>query len=743
MESVEDFVRAPTEELLEGFSREQLIGVAEHFCLDVGDKRMKENIRGIVRANLFELGVFKGGKYTGDPSRDGVSTSGCRDTDLTFEQRKELLLLQLEIKRLELEERRLGLPAGAASQASNFPDRATPFDFAGNLRVVPQFNERDPDTFFSLFERVAESREWSEANNTLLLQCVLTGRAQEAYSALTVADSKVYLMVKTAVLRAYELVPEAYRQRFRSWEMSDRQTHVEFARDLVTSFGRWCNSLKVDTYVALCELMVLEQFKNSVPSHIAVYISERKVKTAAEAAALADDYVLTHRGGRNFRVQDGGGMYRAGRWEEKANPHGGEREMRGPPLGDSEICHYCRERGHWKADCPKAKTSRGNCVGQFNSAACAVSVVPLPVISPCQQIDEPCGWKDPVFSAFVSTGYVSLVGSDISVPVKILRDTASYDSYILSSVLPFSEESGTGDFVRMRGMGMTVVSVPLHSVVLSSGLVQGEVAMGVRPVMPIGGVDVILGTGLAGSRVWAEGPPPIMQSSSPTVTVKAGENVKCSPAVLVACSVTRAVSRAQEGSEQGEEVSATDSVVIPDWLLLVSRSELVMEQKADVSLSPFFEVVLSTGDGNGVTRACQLHGGLLVRKWWSRGQGFIGGPAYQIVVPVRFREDLLRKAHGQSGHLGVRKTCGYLLRHVFWPGLRRDVSHVGSCHACRTGGAVRQRPGGQVLGLLPGSRLQVLEGHSGFFPVHGQGTGQSRFLSTPKYRRRAPSYSGT
>ncbi|KAF3840447.1 hypothetical protein F7725_006309 [Dissostichus mawsoni] len=67
------------EELLEGFSREQLICVAEHFHLDVGDKRMKENIRGIVKANLFELGAFKGGKYTVDPSRDSVNMSGCRD----------------------------------------------------------------------------------------------------------------------------------------------------------------------------------------------------------------------------------------------------------------------------------------------------------------------------------------------------------------------------------------------------------------------------------------------------------------------------------------------------------------------------------------------------------------------------------------------------------------------------------------------------------------------------------------
>ncbi len=40
MASVEEFLTAPSEQMLVFFSREQLIHVAEHFDLDVGDKRM-------------------------------------------------------------------------------------------------------------------------------------------------------------------------------------------------------------------------------------------------------------------------------------------------------------------------------------------------------------------------------------------------------------------------------------------------------------------------------------------------------------------------------------------------------------------------------------------------------------------------------------------------------------------------------------------------------------------------------
>ncbi|KAK0139986.1 hypothetical protein N1851_023093 [Merluccius polli] len=74
------------------------------------------------------------------------------------------------------------------------------------------------------------------------------------------------------------------------------QSHLEFARELTTFFTRWYCASDVEDFEGLCDLIVLEQLKNSVPVRVATYISEQKAKTAAEAAALADDFVLTHRG---------------------------------------------------------------------------------------------------------------------------------------------------------------------------------------------------------------------------------------------------------------------------------------------------------------------------------------------------------------------------------------------------------------------------------------------------------------
>lgn len=98
-----------------------------------------------------------------------------------------------------------------------------------------QQSERDPDTSFVVFERVAQVRGCSDEERLLLLQCVFTGKAQKAYSAVCVRDNLTYRHVKEAVLKVYQLTAEASRQ----WVKSEKQTNVEFAGEL-THLKRWC-----------------------------------------------------------------------------------------------------------------------------------------------------------------------------------------------------------------------------------------------------------------------------------------------------------------------------------------------------------------------------------------------------------------------------------------------------------------------------------------------------------------------
>ena len=112
--------------------------------------------------------------------------------------------------------------------------------------LVPPFQEKEVDKYFLHFEKVAENLNWPKEHWTLLLQSVLIGKAREIYTQLGVEQSHHYETVKELILKGYELVPEAYRQKSRNCKKDSNQTNVEFARNKEQLFDRWCCFKKID-----------------------------------------------------------------------------------------------------------------------------------------------------------------------------------------------------------------------------------------------------------------------------------------------------------------------------------------------------------------------------------------------------------------------------------------------------------------------------------------------------------------
>ena len=137
---------------------------------------------------------------------------------------------------------------------------------------MPKFNEEEVGKFFVTFEKVASQLKWPKEQWAIMLQVVLIGKAQIAYSALSADDSSDYEKVKKAVLRAYELVPEAYRQKFRNLRKDDRQSYMEFARQKERLFEDWCESWNVEDLDDLKELILLEEFKNCINNEIKTHL---------------------------------------------------------------------------------------------------------------------------------------------------------------------------------------------------------------------------------------------------------------------------------------------------------------------------------------------------------------------------------------------------------------------------------------------------------------------------------------
>lgn len=78
---------------MEKITKEQLLKIADRYEIVISYKRLKENIKVILRTNLTEKGILK--------MVESVPIASSLQTNLSFEQQKELLLLQMEHGKLK------------------------------------------------------------------------------------------------------------------------------------------------------------------------------------------------------------------------------------------------------------------------------------------------------------------------------------------------------------------------------------------------------------------------------------------------------------------------------------------------------------------------------------------------------------------------------------------------------------------------------------------------------------------
>lgn len=374
-----------------------------------------------------------------------------------------------------------------------------------------------------------------------MLQCKLVGKAQEAWSVLSVEDGLDYEKVKSAILRAYELVPEAYRQRFRSLRKSPSQSYVDFARKKGILFDRWCAACKASDLVSVRELMLLEEFKNCIPECTAVYLNEQKVSTLQEAATLAEEFTLTH---KTVFVKH----------NPREKPPKPDHQVRGsnwsrPSQQDrqSRPCFYCGKVGHLIAACEAWKQKQNRSASQTPKGLGLIDFSPR-VSTESLAVEVPDSFKP-----FTSDGYVSFTGSaEDQRPVKILRDTACSQSLILSHVLPLGLKSDVSAVVR--GIEMGFVPAPLYRIHVASGIATGFFDVGMCAEFPISGIDFIMGNDIAGGKVHPV--PQVVDVPLRETFDDDNDEITCQPNAVVANVITRA-----QALKQPQEVNLADSLL--------------------------------------------------------------------------------------------------------------------------------------------------------------------------------------
>ena len=654
--------------------------------------------------------------------------------ELKMKERELQLAFEKEIKIAELQQR-TGRQESEGKEAVR------------NIKLVPKFNEKDVEKFFLHFEKLAESMEWSKSIWTVLLQSVLIGKAQEVYSALSVEQSTDYDVVKNTIMQAYELVPEAYRQKFRSRQKGVGETYVEFAREKETLFDRWCSSKEVgEDYHKLREVMLLEEFKNSVRREVKTHLEEQKVDTLRKAAKMADEYELTHKEefvkkrenpysreaqrsvGYNPRMES---KY----YSNRAKVETGETKMKSKSEGKVEhnerkeqkafqgpTCYHCKKKGHVMSDCWFLKKA--------DSKRATVNLVGRKASMEVKGLQESSGQKETgrgntrCFESFISRGSIKNEKKDGGEKsVVILRDTGASQTLMSSSVLQVREKASEGDSVLIKGVGGDYKPVPLQKVYLKSDLVTGPVEVGIVSEIPVEGVDMLLGNDLAGDRVKAD---PHMCKEPSAEKEDSDKKSQDDQEMYQACVVTRSMKMKEKqetneeknemglentfmnqndgcesddeskGSEdcekddgESEEIRTVKSQEGKDKevkRLTCDRLVLIQDQRMDLEVRKLRKRAVTVEEAKTEPVCYFEQAGVLMRKWRPpevpREDEW--KIIYQIVLPEKYRKQVLEVAHElpTAGHLGVRKTENRIMQHFYWPKMKRDVADF--CRTCHT-----------------------------------------------------------
>ena len=331
MADIKGFVEAPSLEKIETLKKTELTEVCKLLEVETEIKRSfrKDQLEHIIVDHLVDNDTLGGEALEKYPPLN-VESPGLSEfkqleiekeirlAEKDFEKQVKLAEVQtgkdlekvqiqvpkeIKLKELELKERELEVRAKEIELKKTQGDPTIgKFDLSKHVRMVPVFNENEVEKYVQHFEKVAVSLEWPKKMWPVLLQSVLNGKAQETYSSLCEEESFDYERVKMAILKAYELVPEAYRQKFRTFRKCENQTFVEFAHEKETYFDRWCSAKQVGhEFDRLRQVILVEEFKRCVRDDIKVHLDEQNVQTLAKAASMADDYALTHKNhfGRN------------------------------------------------------------------------------------------------------------------------------------------------------------------------------------------------------------------------------------------------------------------------------------------------------------------------------------------------------------------------------------------------------------------------------------------------------------
>ena len=485
----EAFIRDPSLDKLNRLRKDELMEAARRLELGVRPAMRKTEIRRVILEHLVDNDICE------ESALDDVEEIMMSAAQLELEKTKIMANMELEKARIEQETR---LREISLRHAENVGERQA-FDVARYVKLIPRFIDEDVDQYFPHFEKTAVNLKWPKQYWAMLLQTTLCGKAQRVYTSLTVEECGNYEVVKAEILKAYELVPEAYRQKFRDYKRGSEETYMEFANQKEGLLQRWCSSKNVgDEFEGLRQLILIEEFLKDLPEELRLFLNEKKAHTVYEVAKMADEYEVTHIDREKEAptyLAVNGTLPKPSHISSSSSLNGlrpsGEKERvvdhRSPQVQrvwrrEPPRCFKCGETGHMIARCPRWRE--------------AVTHIP----TKAQGMVVGNG-SQKTYRPYLSKGTISTTDGKRYRKVDVLRDTGASHSVIQRSMLPDGDRSYTGRSIAIRGVENCVRFAPIHRVRIHSKWKTGVIDVAVTDRLPVNGVSLLLGND-HGSDPW-------------------------------------------------------------------------------------------------------------------------------------------------------------------------------------------------------------------------------------------------
>ena len=573
---------------------------------------------------------------------------------------------------------------------------------------LPYFEESKDkmDSYLSRFEKYATANKWDKNVWAAYLSALLKGRALDVYDRLSTEDAADYDKLKDALLKNFDMTERGFRKKFRYSRPERSETFIQFSSRLCSYLNKWLTMAKVEkSFEAVCDFMARDQFLEACSRELFVHLKPKAFENL-DAMAKEADLFAEARGGVFSCVNKG---------QRDNNKGAAQSKPESKPSGKPEIkCGICG-KGHLTIRCYKNPDRKQAYSAEVASGSSASKGSNSDYGGENEQgteikSEESESSRSRGYTRGRGRGYFRGRGKTDGAPrggghqmsfckTEVNRDTddgiesiyqSKIDSslnsdskvkegvcYFLKSRLPTAEGTVNGRKVEvLRDTGCTCCTVK-RSLVSDDQLIGKESYVTLidettqKYPLAVIDFDCPFFTGKTEALC--------MEDTLYDLVIGNIDGTKLPDmSHFSAAAVTRSQAKQSE--------NACRKLKVPDQIINEDKEALKQAQATDPNLDSIRgrvesgSITVSRGLNRGETKFVQKKG--LLYRQFTKGNKV----TLQLVVPVGFREKVLRLAHEtlMTEHLGIKKTLDRVVSEFFWPGVCGDVARFcKSCDICQ------------------------------------------------------------